>query len=312
MPQSSASRPLTHYAVLSMIVALATLCLKVAAWRLTGSVGLLSDALETLVNLVAAGLAYISLWVAARPADDDHAYGHTKVEYFASGMEGTMILMAAIGISWSAIDRLFHPLPLNELSIGLTITAVAAVINWVAGRRLISVGKKRHSVTLEADGKHLITDVWTSAAVIVGVLLVALTGWQPLDSIVALLVAVLIVFIGIKLVHQALLGLMDTGLPEEELKKIREVFARYFVQHGVEYHALRTRQAGAWKFMSVHVLVPGDWTVTRSHELVEKIEEEIRQQVERINVLTHLEPLEDPSSWEDVELERRDQTKAEV
>ena len=302
---SAGQRPLTHYALLSIGVAILTLVLKFLAWRMTGSVGLLSDVLETLVNLVAAVLAYASLSVAALPADEEHTHGHTKVEYFASGMEGALILVAAVGIAWNAIVRFMQPQALLEIGPGLTVSLVATLPNLVVALLLKRVGEQRHSVTLVADGKHLMVDVWTSAAVIVGVLLVSITGWQRCDPLIGLAVAVHIVFTGVRLIHDAMQGLMDAGLPEVELEKVRRIFAKYFVSDGVGYHALRTRQAGAWRFLSVHVLVPGEWTVARAHDLIEKIEAEICTELKRITVLTHLEPLEDPTSWEDIELERK-------
>ena len=296
-------RPLTHFAVLSIVVSIVNLLLKLAAWHLTGSVGLLSDALESVVNVAASCIALASLWVASRPADDDHTYGHTKVEYFAGGMEGALILVAASGIAWSAAERLMHPQPLDAVGLGVAISMAATLLNMGAARLLLRVGKAKHSVALEADGLHLMTDVWTSVGVAVAVGLVAMTGWLWLDPLLGMAVAVHIVITGIKLVKQAMLGLMDTGLPDGELETIRNILARY-VAEGMQYHALRTRQGGALRFMSVHLLVPGDWTVLRGHELAERIEEDIRRAVERIHVITHIEPLEDPASWDDVELQR--------
>ena len=296
-------RPLTHFAVLSIVVSIVNLLLKLAAWHLTGSVGLLSDALESVVNVAASCIALASLWVASRPADDDHTYWHTKVEYFAGGMEGALILVAASGIAWSAAERLMHPQPLDAVGLGVAISMAATLLNMGAARLLLRVGKAKHSVALEADGLHLMTDVWTSVGVAVAVGWVAMTGWLWLDPLLGMAVAVHIVITGIKLVKQAMLGLMDTGLPDGELETIRNILARY-VAEGMQYHALRTRQGGALRFMSVHLLVPGDWTVLRGHELAERIEEDIRRAVERIHVITHIEPLEDPASWDDVELQR--------
>lgn len=303
MSDKPASRPLTHYAMLSIAVAVLTFFLKLASWHLTGSVGLLSDALESLVNVAASCIALASLWVSARPADDDHAYGHTKVEYFAGGMEGALIILAAAGIGWNAIERLFHPQPLNDLGLGVGVALLATVFNFLVARLLNRVGKANHSIALTADAAHLMTDVWTSLAVVAAVGLVALTGWQRLDPILGMALAVHIVFTGVKLVRESMMGLMDTALPTEEMETIRQVLANYAAE-GVQYHALRTRQAGAWRFMSVHLLVPGDWTVLHGHELADRIEQEIHRKVSRITVTTHLEPLEDPKSWEDVEIQR--------
>ena len=296
---SNKSIPLTRYAWLSIAAALVTFALKMAAWWFTGSVGLLSDGLESLVNLAAAVIALVTLKVAATPADDDHAYGHTKVEYFSSGMEGGLIVLAAVGIAWTATTRLLHPEPLEAVGLGLWLSTGASLINLAVARVLSRVGKKAHSVTLQADADHLMTDVWTSVAVIVAVGLVALTGWHVLDPLIGLALAAHIVFVGIRLVRQALLGLMDTGLGEEDMAVLNEVLDRYRTG-GVDFHALRTRQAGAWRFMSVHLLVPGDWTVTRGHELSEQIENELRERLPRLTALTHLEPVEDPVSYEDL------------
>jgi cation diffusion facilitator family transporter len=296
-------RSLTTYAWLSIGAALLTLGLKLLAWAMTGSVGLLSDALESLVNLAAAIFALLALWVAARPPDDDHAFGHTKVEYFSSGIEGALILIASAGIAWNAIDRLRHPQPLQSIGAGLVVSVAASLVNLVTARVLMRAGKAEHSVTLQADAHHLMTDVWTSGAVVVAIALVAWTGWQWLDPAIGLLLAGHILGMGVRLVRESMLGLMDTGLPPEEMRAIQAVLDEY-ERNGVQHHALRTRQAGAWRFMSVHVLVPGEWTVSRGHELVEKLEDDIRRSVPRLTVLTHLEPLEDPASWEDVKLDR--------
>ncbi len=299
----SAKSSLTHYAWLSIAAALTTLFLKMASYWLTGSVGLLSDALESLVNLTAAIIALVSLTVSARPADEEHAYGHTKVEYFSSGIEGALILVAAACIGWSAALHLVHPHPLEKLSAGLVIAIVASVINLVVARILFRAARRAHSVTLEADACHLMTDVWTSVAVISGVFMVSLTGWFWLDPLLGLAVAAHIVITGVKLVRNSMMGLMDTGLPPEELVLIRQILEKY-AGGGVQYHALRTRVAGAWRFMSVHLLVPGDWTVAHGHDVAEQIEQELRAKVLRLTVTTHLEPVEDPASWDDVELER--------
>jgi cation diffusion facilitator family transporter len=299
------SSPLTRYAWLSVAAAMVTLILKLTAWRMTGSVGMLSDALESLANLAAAFITLASLVVSARPADREHAYGHTKVEYFAGGIEGVLILAAACGIGWSAVHRLLTPHPLEAVPFGLAVLAVAAAVNFAVARRLFRVGRQHHSVALEADARHLLTDVWTSLAVIAGVALVAVTGWHRLDPVLGLALATHIVFTGAKLVHQSMLGLMDTGLPSAEMAAIRAALES-FRSDGVNYHALRTRQAGVRRFMSVHLLVPGDWTVARAHQLAEIVEDRIRQTVPRLTVLTHIEPAEDPASWQDVGLDRAD------
>ncbi|CAN5668976.1 cation diffusion facilitator family transporter [soil metagenome] len=295
---------LANYAWLSIAAALVTFGLKMLAWWLTGSVGLMSDAMESLVNLAAAVITLFSVTVSVLPADDEHAYGHTKVEYFASGLEGALILLAATGIGWNAIHRLMNPHVLETISAGLLISVLASVINLVVGRLLMKVGKDRHSVALLADGQHLMTDVWTSVAVVIAVGMVAFTGWQWLDPVIGILLAGHIIGMGVRLVRESMMGLMDTGLPPEEMKIIRGILDGY-AEQGMAHHALRTRQAGAWRFMSVHLLMPGEWTIARGHDIADHIEEEIRSQVPRLNVLTHLEPLEDPASWDDVEIERK-------
>ena len=298
-------RPLTYYARLSVVAAVVTFILKLCAWRLTGSIGLLSDALESVVNLAAAFVALGSLAVAARPADDEHAFGHSKAEYFAAGTEGALILVAAVAIGWSAVERFFSPHALSAPVAGLAISAVASCVNFAVARVLLRVGRKRNSIALEADAKHLLTDVWTSVAVIPAVALVALTGWLWLDPLIGLLVALHIVVTGVGLVRESMLGLMDTGLPAPQIEIIRATLAKY-AEEGVQYHALLTRRAAARQFMSVHLLMPGTWTITRGHDVAERIECELRKIIPGLIVLTHLEPDDDPVSWHDVELERKD------
>jgi cation diffusion facilitator family transporter len=295
---------LKRYAWLSIAAALATILLKGWAWWLTGSVGLLSDALESFVNLAGAMMALAMLSLAAMPADDDHAHGHGKAEYFSSGFEGFLILFAAIGIGYAAVERLLDPQPLEAVGIGLAVSMAASIINLATSRILMRVGRKYRSITLEADAHHLQTDVWTSAGVIVGVGLVWLTGWLWLDPVIALLVAVNIVWTGWQLLLRSAAGLMDVSIPEEDLKTIENVLDRYRRQ-GLAFHALRTRQAGSRAFVSLHVLVPGAWTVQQGHDWAEHIEADIRQAVRYVNVITHLEPLEDPASLADQDLDRR-------
>jgi cation diffusion facilitator family transporter len=296
---------LTRFAWLSVFAAVLTISLKTSAYYLTGSVGLLSDALESLINLAAAIIALLMLKIAAQPPDDDHAFGHDKAEYFASGIEGTMIFVAAVSIGYAAVSRIFAPQAIEQVGWGLFISTVATVINLVIGRILLSAGRKYHSITLEADGRHLMTDVWTSVGVFVGVLIVSQTGWLVLDPIIALLVAFNITRTGFQLIRRSALGLMDTTVSNEDLKAIKTILDRYANEQGIDYHALRTRQSGARKFISFHVLVPDEWTVQKGHDLCENIEVEIRQVVEYSVVFTHLEPIEDPLSWEDIDLIRR-------
>lgn len=295
---------ITRFAWLSIFAALVTIGLKSGAYWLTGSVGLLSDALESVVNLVAAVAALIALLIAAKAPDDEHAYGHSKAEYFSSGFEGMLVLVAAFGIAYTAIPRLVNPVPLEQIGIGLAVSVLASVVNGAVAWRLFRAANAYRSVTLEANAKHLLTDVWTSAGVLVGVALVGLTGWARLDALVALAVAANIVWTGWRLVRQSMLGLLDTALPDSEIEAIEIVLARYRDQGEIQTHALRTRQAGARRFMSVHVLVPGNWTVQRGHRLLEHIEHDILETLPDTTVFTHLESLDDPASWEDMSLDR--------
>ncbi|MBI3654696.1 MAG: cation transporter [Acidobacteria bacterium] len=294
---------LRRYAWLSIATAIATILLKSFAYWLTGSVGLLSDAIESLVNLAGALTALAMLTIAARPASDEHPYGYSKAEYFSSGVEGTLIFIAALSILVAASGRLIYPRVIEQTGAGLIVSFIASVINFVVARILLEVGKAANSITLEADAHHLMTDVWTSAGVIVGVGLVSVTGWQRLDPIIAIAVALNIIWTGFHLMRRSVWGLMDRALPKAEREVVLEIFERYKAQ-GVEYHALRTRQAGARRFVAVHVLVPGAWSVQRGHQLLEEIEQEIRSALPDVSVLTHLEPVEDPASWDDLELDR--------
>ena len=294
---------LVRYAWLSIIAAIVTISLKAGAYWLTNSVGLLSDALESLVNLVAAGVAMAMISIASRPPDDDHAYGHDKAEYFSSGVEGGLILLAAGSIVLTSSQRLMDPHPIEQPTIGIVISVIASVINFVVSRVLLRVGRRENSIALEADAHHLMTDVWTSAGVIIGIVAVIFTGWQWLDPVIALIVAANIVWSGIKLVQRSAMGLLDTSLPAEERKTILQILERYCLK-SVSYHALRTRQSGPRRFVSVHILVPGEWTVQQGHQLLERIERDIRAALPNTTVTTHLEPLEDPNSFDDVALDR--------
>ncbi|MEF8717796.1 MAG: cation diffusion facilitator family transporter [Candidatus Accumulibacter necessarius] len=294
---------LTRYAWLSIAAAAATILLKGVAWWLTGSVGLLSDAIESFVNLAGALMALWMLTLAALPADDDHAYGYSKAEYFSSAFEGFLILLAAVSIGYAAIARLLQPQPLEAVGVGLMVSVLASVVNLATARTLMKVGKENNSITLEADAQHLMTDVWTSAGVIVGVGLVWLSGWLWLDPAIALLVAGNIVWTAWHLMRRSLAGLLDASLPPDRLAQIESLLAVYR-QQGLDFHALRTRQSGSRSFVSLHVLVPGNWTVQQGHDCVERIEDEIRQCLLHAHVTTHLEPLEDPVSMSDQGLER--------
>jgi cation diffusion facilitator family transporter len=295
---------LARFAWLSIAAALATIGLKSVAYFLTHSVGLFSDALESLVNLAGAVMALAMLTAAARPPDEGHAYGHGKAEYFSSVIEGTLIFLAAISIGVAAVERLLAPKPLEKIGVGLAVSVVASAINLGVALVVLRAGKRHRSITLVANGRHLLTDVWTSAGVVVGVASVALTGWQPLDPLIALAVAANIVWSGVRLIRMSVSGLMDSALPPEEMAALRAVLDGYASQ-GIDYHALRTRESGARRFVSLHVLVPGGWTVHRGHALLERIEADIRGVVPDVTVFTHLESLDDPASWEDQALDRK-------
>jgi cation diffusion facilitator family transporter len=294
---------LTRFAWLSIGAAVTTIALKSVAYLLTGSVGLLSDAAESVVNLLGAIVALYMLTIAARSADDEHAFGHSKAEYFSSGIEGVLIVIAAISIAVAAIDRLWNPQPLEPAGIGLLIAVIASAINFGVARVLAKAGKQYNSITLEADAKHLMTDVWTSVGVIGAVAVVALTDWLWLDSVIALAVALNILWSAYGLLKRSAQGLMDSSLPAEEQAAIGRILATYRAQ-GVEFHALRTRQAAARRFVSFHVLVPGSWPVQQGHDMLERIEGEIRAVLPEVTLDTHLEPVEDPASHADAGLDR--------
>lgn len=292
------------YTWLAIAAALVTMALKFFAYRLTGSVGLLSDAVESVVNLIAALVALWALWLAGRPADEDHHYGHSKAEYFSSGLEGALILVAAASIAIAAWPRLFHPQPLEQIGLGLGISAVASALNGGVAWMLWQGGKRYRSVTLNADARHLLTDVWTTVGVIVAVALVNLTGWLILDPLIALAVAGNVLWAGLRLIRESGYGLLDTALPQVDQDTIARVLAPYRSE-GIEFHALRTRSSGARRFVSLHVLVPGSWTVQQGHDLCERIEMALRRAMSDTTVFTHLEPREDPVAWDDQGLDRQ-------
>jgi cation diffusion facilitator family transporter len=294
---------LTRYAWLSVAAALVTITLKTWAWQATGSVGLLSDALESLINLAAALLALSMLRLAAAPPDAAHPFGRFKAEYFSSGIEGALIVFAAVSIAYAALPRLLDPRPIAAPLFGIALSALASAVNLGCGWLLIAAGRRLHSIALEADGHHLMTDVWTSAGVIIALVAVLFTGWQWLDPVIAIGVAINILWTGYRLLRRSALGLLDRAVPASQRAAIGEVLSRYEAQ-GAKFHALRTRQAAGRSFVSVHVLVPGAWTVQRGHELLEEIERDIRVAVPNAAVLTHLEPVEDPTSFLDGELDR--------
>lgn len=299
---TSKSPGLTRFAWLSIAAAITTIALKTGAWLLTGSVGLLSDALESLVNLVAAIMTLSMLGVAAKPPDEAHAYGYGKAEYFASGVEGALILLAAVAIGWTAIGRLRTPAPIEQAWLGVAISTAASLVNFWVARVLLKAARQHHSIALEADSSHLMTDVWTSGGVLIGIVAVAVTGWQRLDPVIAMLVAANIIWSGVAIMKRSALGLLDQALPKEEQEALTKTLAQFAPE--VEFHAMRTRQSGPRRFVSLHVLVPGDWTVKRGHDRLEDVEHALRHAVPNATVFTHLEAIEDPASFADTKLDR--------
>jgi cation diffusion facilitator family transporter len=287
--------------ILSILAAVATLGLKTSAWLLTGSVGLLSDALESSINLLAAIAAYIALWYSTRPADREHTYGHEKIAFFSSGLEGGLIIVAALGITVTAIERLLHPVSLEAVGLGLLMTGIAALINLVVAQILLRTGRRHRSIILEADGHHLMTDVWTSAAVVVGIAVVVITNRHWLDPVIALLVAVNILWTGFRLVRRSFHGLMDVALPEEDLVRLRAAISGQ-LETGTTYHALRTRLGGSRMFADCHLLVPGRWSVKQGHDLGDRIEKAVREAFPGLELTLHIEPIEARASWEDSEI----------
>ena len=292
-----------RYAVLSIVAAVVTIGLKVGAYLLTGSVGLFSDAAESVVNLVAAMTAVWALTFAARPPDEEHAFGHNKAEYFSSGLESALIIIAAGWIGVTAWDRLMDPQPLENVVLGLSVSLVAAALNGGVALVILRAGRRLRSITLRADAQHLFTDVWTSVGVVLGILTVQLTGWLVLDPLIGLLVAANIVWTGVRLLRDTANGLLDRALPPEDLEKISKILSRY-EERGVRFHAVRTRAAGQRRFISMHVLVPGRWTVQQGHDLSEKIEEDLAEALPQSTFFMHLEPSEDPASFADQSLDR--------
>jgi cation diffusion facilitator family transporter len=299
--------------LLSLAAAVLTLALKSAAYLLTESVGLLSDAVESLVNVVAASTAYLSLHYAARPVDESHTYGHEKIEFFSSGLEGVLIVAAAAAIAWYAIGRLISPQPLQPLGLGLAISLVASIINGAIAIVLLRAGRRHGSIVLEADGQHLLTDVWTSIAVLAGLSLVWLTRVLLLDPLIALAVAANILWTGFGLIRRSFDGLMDHALPAQEQTAVRSAIERNLGPN-MDYHALRTRRAGRRRFVDFHLLVPGRLTVQEAHALTGRIEESVRSVLPELEVTVHIEPIEDRASWRDsalVPLEEARRTRRE-
>jgi cation diffusion facilitator family transporter len=294
------NRPsLTRFAWLSIAAALTTIVMKSSAYLMTGSISLLSNAIESVVNLMGAVMALSMLTIAARPPDNNHKFGHHKAEYFSSIVEGILILGAASVISYTAIDRIIHPRALEQMSVGLIVSSGASVVNFVVARIIMKASKKYSSITLEADSQHLMTDVWTSVGVIGGLVVVAATGWLLLDSIMALLLALNIIWTGINLVRRSVDGLMDVALPRPEQIIVETVMAKYRAKN-VDFHALRTRQAASRRFLSVHMLVPEGWSVHDAHHIAEDFEGDIRAKLGDAVISTHLEPADDEISLYDI------------
>ncbi len=288
----------TYYILFSVATSVVTMALKAGAYFLTGSVGLLSDALESGVNLAAALVALATLSYAHSGEDEDHNFGHEKAEYFSSGIEGALIFVAAAAIIWSAIPRLVEPRPLEQVGVGLALSVAAAAANLLCGWFLLKGAREHRSITLEADAHHLLTDVWTTVGVIAAVAVVHFTGWLLLDPLIAIAVALQILWTGWSLIRRSFDGLMDRAIPEEERARIVAVLEQVKARGG-DYHRLRTRVSGKKSFVDVHILLPGTMSVHEGHDLAHRLEAQIEEAVPHVEVLTHLESLEDPRSWDD-------------
>jgi cation diffusion facilitator family transporter len=294
--QKKSLAPIMWFSILASIL---TIGIKTAAYWVTGSMGFMSDAMESLVNLAAGLIGYISLSIASKPADTKHPFGHDKAEYFSSLTEGLLIVLAAFGIIYAAINRIYHPKALEELDIGMALSVLAALINWGTSRVLRHYGQKHNSITLEADAQHLMTDVWTTAGILVGIILVRTTGWQLLDPLMAIAVGISIIYTGSKLIVRSTDGLMDTKLSEKDLTRIREILNRRKIQ-GIGFHALYTRQASSKRFISFHLLFPGNLTIYQAHEFSKIIEADLAAEFPNSDVFIHIEPLNDPDAFDDI------------
>ncbi|XCB29762.1 cation diffusion facilitator family transporter [Arcanobacterium hippocoleae] len=294
------SADLTRFAWISIAAAIVTIATKLGAYLLVGSVSLLSDAMESVVNLVAAVVALVSLKIAAKPADSSFTFGRSKAEYFSAAVEGAMIFGAAALILFSAIERILHPVTLNNFGIGLLISAISAGVNLIVGIYLIRSGQKYSSPALTADGKHLLTDVITTAGVLLGVALIWLTGWEILDPIFAVAVALNIIYIGIGLIRTALAGLLDVTLPSAENTTIIEILHTFQKDGVITFHGLQTRVSGRARYVNLDMQVPDDWTVKAGHDLAMQIEAAIQNALENCEVAIHIEPISDPASYEDI------------
>jgi cation diffusion facilitator family transporter len=288
---------------IAILAAVLTIGMKGTAYLMTGSIGLLSDALESFVNLAAAVTAYIAIWYSSRPADPTHTYGHEKIEYFSSGLEGVLIFIAGVGVAGYAIKRLLYPVVLNDLEIGTLISLAAAGVNFAAARVMLVQGRKHNSIVLEADGKHLMTDVVTSVGIVIGLGLVVLTGIEWIDPLLGLIVGLLILKTAVELLLRSFNGLMDHALPAEEQDRIREVI-RAHLPAGSAFHLLRTRRAGARRFAEFHLLVDGDLTVRAAHHIAHEVEAALVRDMPGLEVTIHIEPVDEQDSWENEEMQR--------
>jgi len=299
-------KSLNKYLYLSLAAATITILLKFYAFHVTGSMGLFSDALESFVNLFAALFALLMLHLSRKPADHEHEFGHGKAEYFSSAVEGALILIAAFTIIRSAVPRIIDPQPLENISTGLLFSLLASLVNLLVGLVLINNGKKKKSLLVEADGRHLMTDVYTSVGVILGIILVELTGWLIIDPVIAILVGLNIIYSGYRLIHRSARELMDASIPEDELERVT-AYLDSLGDREIEYHSLLTRMSGPRRFISMHLLVPGDWSVKRGHDCADEVEETIIAMFsEPVTVSTHIEPVEDPASMRDIGIDRVD------
>ena len=290
---------LVRFALVSVVAAFITITFKFIAYQITGSVGLLSDAIESIVNLAAASITMWMLYISIKPADEDHAYGHTKAEYFASVLEGVFIMVAAIGIAYSAVNRLMNPIDVSEPWLGIAFSSIASMINAGVAFYLLKISRKYRSLALEADAHHLMTDVWTSVGVVIGLIIVAATGFKVLDPIIALLVAGNIVFTGVDLIKRSVAGFMDTAIPSGDMRKMKDMLEKY-EKENISFHALKSRVSGTRAFASVHMLVPGGWTVQKGHDLAEQLEQEMKLIIPGLSFIIHLEPKEDEKSFKDI------------
>jgi len=297
--EPDAQRTLVRFMLLSIAAAVVTIGLKVAAAWITGSVGFLSDAIESGVNLAAAVIALWAITVSARPPDLEHHFGHGKAEYLSAAFEGSMILVASVAIIWTAVERLRDPQPLEQPGIGLVLSTSASLINLGVGVALLRAGKRHRSITLVADGRHLLTDVVTSAGVLVGIVLVAVFDWPTLDPIVALVVGINVLWTGYGLLRRSVSGILDAALPAEDQAALRGVLDRCKREEGIDFHALRTREAGRQRFVYMHVLVPDEWSVKHAHDVTERVKSAIAAVLPGVVTFAHMEPIDDPSSYDD-------------